>query len=170
MIVLVTNDLSEQLCDIPKLIGHFGFTKLQLYSAPFTFTFSIEGHVSHLIHHLSIKHSLIAFKQASKIIVHLQPSKDDLRDPYFEYIPLIYSFLHYHPCIKAKTFFIQPFYLPHSVEDEKLKQIYIDKIKLGDFQEILSDFQFTLPVTPEQVDKLHEIIIKLVNDDSTGMY
>lgn len=170
MIVLVTNNLSEQLFETSKLINNWDYTKIRLLPVHFTFTFLTEEHLLHYMHRINIKKSLPAFKQASKIIIHLQPTKDDLKDPYFEYIPLIYSFLHYHPCIRAKTFFIQPFYSPHSVESRKLKQIYKDKIELGDFQELSSELQLTLPVTPEQINKIHEIIIKIVDDDSVGLY
>ena len=170
MIVFITNDLSEQYCDTSKLISNWDCTKLRLLLIPFTFTFLSEEYLLHYIHRINIKKSLAAFKQASKIIVHLQPTLDDLKDPYFEYLPLIYSFLHYHPCIKAKTFFIQPFYSPHSVEGRRIKQIYNDKIRLGDFQELPTDSHFTFPVTPEQINKIHEIIINLVDNDSACLH
>lgn len=105
-------------------------------------------------------------KKAKIVLFHIQPSKRDFRHPYHNYIPNIYSFLYYHPSIKAKTFVIQPFYYsPHSKfysHSQRLKQIFADKIRLGDFKEIPFDSLCTLPATFDQALKLHAAIIDFI--------
>ena len=99
-------------------------------------------------------------KKADVILFQIQPTRKDLKDPYYAYLPHIYSFLHFHPSVKAKTFIIQPFYYPNSKE---LKQIFADKARLGDFKLIPFDSLCSLPATSEEVLKLHDAIISFIN-------
>ena len=103
-------------------------------------------------------------KKAEKILFFIHPSKKDFKDPYFKYLPSIYSFLHYHPSIKAKTFVVPPFCYPQGyssfADSEKLKEIFSDKLRLGDFRGVPFDSSFQLPASSDQVSRFHEAVSK----------
>lgn len=154
MIILVCNERARKLGKLDQL-----FPKLKdetrLYLIPFTLSLEANNALEEWF-----RPSLIqAVKQATIILLLLQPSKQDRKDPYFNYLPLIYSFLNYHPSVKAKTFFIHPFYHPTNTN---LKMILSEKIRLGDFREAPSETFYFLPANESQVTLLQQTIINFI--------
>ncbi len=153
MILLVCNEFSKQIGSL-KLLESKVYKKLNkaLYIVPLR----IENKNCEDFYIDYISYFEYLFKEATVVLLHFQPTKKDLRDPYLLYLPIIYSLLSYHKTASSKLYIIPPFFYSNSTE---LKQIYSDKAKIGHFRMVPFNTLCSLPARNEQVEIMHQNVM-----------
>lgn len=170
MVTLISNDFSIQIGHLEDLL-HFTYDsdpatfifKPDLYYFPFS---ALSGPLNP-DEKIWLPQIIQKAKEAEVIFLFLQPTDFDFKDPYYNYIPSIYSFLCCHPSFKAKTYLIPPFFDPRS---DELREILNEKGKQGDFKQVTFPRSCSLPITNKQIDYFHRAIVHFIEYDLNCNY